>query len=164
VAGVVNVLAGTLLLIRPARTAPVLVWVLGSYWFAQGLLILVSLFLDHSAWGWKLFMGLLGVLAGIAAVLQPIAGAVAISAVLVLLLGILGLVIGSTAIMMALLGGGWSAGILGALSMLFGLVLAMNYAKLATVLVFIWVAAVVAIAAGILQIVQAFRQRQATSA
>jgi uncharacterized membrane protein HdeD (DUF308 family) len=107
---------------------------------------------------------LLGVLAGIAVVLQPIAGAVAISAVLVLLLGILGLVIGSTAIMMALLGGGWRAGILGALSMLFGLVLAMNYAKLATVLIFIWVAAVVAIAAGILQIVQAFRQRQATSA
>jgi len=88
----------------------------------------------------------------------PIAGAVAIPAVLVLLVGIQGLIVGRLLVVMAFRGAGWGTGILGALSVLFGLTLALNYANLATVLVAIWVAALLALAGGVVQIIQALGQ------
>jgi uncharacterized membrane protein HdeD (DUF308 family) len=158
-AGVLNLIVGILLLANPAKTAIALAWVLGLYWFVQGILILVAMFLDHSAWGWKLFMGILGILAGIVVMRHPIASALVVPSILVLLLGIQGLVIGGISLVLAFRGGGWGAGILGALSMLFGIILILNHANLTTVLTFIWIAAILAIAGGIVQIMVAFQQR-----
>jgi uncharacterized membrane protein HdeD (DUF308 family) len=158
-AGVLNLIVGILLLANPAKTAIALAWVLGLYWFVQGILILVAMFLDHSAWGWKLFMGILGILAGIVVMRHPIASALVVPSILVLLLGIQGLVMGGISLVLAFRGGGWGAGILGALSMLFGIILILNYANLTTVLTFIWIAAILAIAGGIVQIMVAFQQR-----
>jgi uncharacterized membrane protein HdeD (DUF308 family) len=157
--GVLNLIVGILLLANPGKTAIALVWVLGLYWFVQGIFVLVAMFLDHSAWGWKLFMGILGILAGIVVMRHPIASALVIPSILILLLGIQGLVMGGISLVLAFRGGGWSAGILGALSILFGIILIMNYANLLTVLTYIWVVAIVAIAGGIVQIVVAFQQR-----
>jgi uncharacterized membrane protein HdeD (DUF308 family) len=157
--GVLNLIVGILLLANPGKTAIALVWVLGLYWFVQGIFVLVAMFLDHSAWGWKLFMGVLGILAGIVVMRHPIASALVIPSILILLLGIQGLVMGGISLVLAFRGGGWSAGILGALSILFGIILIMNYANLLTVLTYIWVVAIVAIAGGIVQIVVAFQQR-----
>jgi uncharacterized membrane protein HdeD (DUF308 family) len=158
-AGVLNLIVGILLLANPAKTAIALAWVLGLYWFVQGILILVAMFLDHSAWGWKLFMGILGILAGIVVMRHPIASALVVPSILVLLLGIQGLVMGGISLVLAFRGGGWGAGILGALSTLFGIILILNYANLTTVLTFIWIAAILAIAGGIVQIMVAFQQR-----
>jgi uncharacterized membrane protein HdeD (DUF308 family) len=158
-AGVLNLIVGILLLANPGKTAIALVWVLGLYWFVQGIFVLVAMFLDHSAWGWKLFMGVLGILAGIVVMRHPIASALVIPSILILLLGIQGLVMGGISLVLAFRGGGWGAGILGALSILFGIILIMNYANLLTVLTYIWVVAIVAIAGGIVQIVVAFQQR-----
>ena len=158
-AGVLNLIVGILLLANPAKTAVALAWVLGFYWFVQGILILVAMFLDHSAWGWKMFMGVLGILAGIVVMRHPIASALVVPSILVLLLGIQGLVMGGISLVLAFRGGGWGAGILGALSILFGIILILNYANLATVLTFIWIVAILAIAGGIFQIVVAFQQR-----
>jgi uncharacterized membrane protein HdeD (DUF308 family) len=157
--GVLNLIVGILLLANPGKTAIALAWVLGLYWFVQGIFVLVAMFLDHSAWGWKLFMGILGILAGIVVMRHPIASALVIPSILILLLGIQGLVMGGISLVLAFRGGGWSAGILGALSILFGIILIMNYANLLTVLTYIWVVAIVAIAGGIVQIVVAFQQR-----
>ena len=158
-AGILNLIVGILLLANPGKTAIALVWVLGLYWFVQGIFVLVAMFLDHSAWGWKLFMGVLGILAGIVVMRHPIASALVVPSILILLLGIQGLVMGGISLVLAFRGGGWGAGILGALSILFGIILIMNYANLLTVLTYIWVVAIVAIAGGIVQIVVAFQQR-----
>ena len=158
-AGVLNLIVGILLLANPGKTAIVLVWVLGLYWFVQGIFVLVSMFLDHSAWGWKLFMGVLGILAGIVVMRHPIASALVVPSILILLLGIQGLVMGGISLVLAFRGGGWGAGIVGALSILFGIILILNYANLLTVLTYIWVVAILAIAGGIVQIVVAFQQR-----
>jgi hypothetical protein len=117
------------------------------------------MFIDHSAWGWKLFMGLLSMMAGIVVMRQPIVSAVALPMIFVLMLGIQGLIIGTISLVMAFKGGGWGAGILGVISIFFGLILIGNYASLATVVTFIWVVAGFAIVGGIVQIVQAFGQR-----
>jgi uncharacterized membrane protein HdeD (DUF308 family) len=158
-AGALNLIVGILLLVNPAKTAIALAWVLGFYWFVQGIFVLVAMFLDHSAWGWKLFMGVLGILAGIVVMRHPIASALVVPSILVLLLGIQGLVMGGISLVLAFRGGGWGAGIVGALSILFGIILILNYANLATVLTFIWVVAILAVAGGIVQIVVAFQQR-----
>ena len=157
--GVLNLIVGILLLANPGKTTIALVWVLGLYWFVQGIFVLVAMFLDHSAWGWKLVMGVLGILAGIVVMRHPIASALVVPSILILLLGIQGLVMGVISLVLAFRGGGWGAGILGALSILFGIILIMNYANLLTVLTYIWVVAIVAIAGGIIQIVVAFQQR-----
>ena len=157
--GILNLIVGILLLVNPAKTAIAFAWVLGLYWFVQGIFVLVGMFLDHSAWGWKLFMGVIGILAGIVVMPHPIASAVAIPSILVLLLGIQGLVVGGISLVLAFKGGGWGAGILGALSIVFGIILIANYASLATVLTFIWIVAIFAIVGGCIQIYQAFKQR-----
>ena len=158
--GILNIIVGILLLVNPAKTAIAFAWVLGLYWFVQGIFVLVGMFLDHSAWGWKLIMGVLGILAGIIVMRHPIASAVVIPATLVLLLGIQGVIVGIISLVLAFKGGGWGAGILGAVSVFFGILLIGNFANLATVLTFIWIVGIFAIVAGIVQIVQAFRQRE----
>ena len=157
--GILNIIVGILLLVNPAKTAIAFAWVLGLYWFVQGIFVLVAMFLDHSAWGWKLFMGVLGILAGIVVMRHPIASAVAIPAFLVLFLGIQGLITGIVSLVMAFRGGGWGAGILGGLSLLFGIILVANFANLGTVLAFIWIVAILAIIGGIAEIVVALTQR-----
>lgn len=157
--GILNLIVGILLLVNPAKTTVAFAWVLGLYWFVQGIFVLVAMFLDHSAWGWKLFMGVLGILAGIVVMRYPIASALVLPSIYILLLGIQGLIVGIVSLVMAFKGGGWGAGILGALSILFGIILIANYADLGTVLAFIWIVAILAIAGGIIQIFQAFRLR-----
>ena len=67
--GIVLVLIGAILLWAPAKTKvdtyQILVALLGLYWIVSGVLDLVHMFTDHSGWGWKLFMGLLSMMAGI---------------------------------------------------------------------------------------------------
>lgn len=159
--GILNIIVGILLLTNPLKTTLALVWVLGLYWLIQGIFVLVGMFIDHSAWGWKLFMGILGILAGIVVMRHPVASAVTIPAILILLLGIQGLVVGVVSLVMAFKGGGWGAGLLGAISIIFGLILVLNFASPAAVVTFIWVVAIFAVVGGIVQIFQAFRQREA---
>ena len=157
--GILNIIIGILLIANPGKTTLALVWVLGLFWFIQGIFTIIAMFIDHSAWGWKLFMGIIGILAGIAILRHPIASTVAIPMILVLILGIQGLIAGIVSLVLAFKGGGWGAGILGVLSIIFGIILILNYASLAAVITFIWVVAIFALVGGVLQIVQAFRQR-----
>ncbi|MBV9454528.1 MAG: hypothetical protein JOZ19_10470 [Rubrobacter sp.] len=41
-----------------------LVQVTGFFWLIDGVLRIVSIFVDSSSWGWKLVGGIIGVLAG----------------------------------------------------------------------------------------------------
>jgi len=159
--GILNIIVGILLLTSPAKTTIVLAWVLGLYWLIQGIFTLVAMFIDHSAWGWKLFMGVLGILAGIVVMRQPIVGALVLPMIFVLILGIQGLIVGVISLIMAFKGGGWGAGILGAISIFFGVVLVLNWANLFTVVAFIWAVAVLALVGGVVQIIRAFQQRSA---
>ena len=157
--GILNIIIGILLLTSPARTTIALVWTLGLFWLIQGIFTLVGMFEDHSAWGWKLFMGIIGILAGIVVMRHPIASAITLPMYLVLILGIQGLITGVISIIMAFKGGGWGAGILGALSVIFGIILIVNWASPAAVVTLIWVVAIFAVVGGVVQIIQAFQQR-----
>jgi uncharacterized membrane protein HdeD (DUF308 family) len=159
--GILNVGVGVLLVANPLKTTIAFAWVLGLYWFVQGIFLLVGMFLDRSAWGWKLFMGVIGIMAGIFVMRHPIASAVALPAFLILFLGIQGVITGAIELLLAFRGGGWGMGIWGVLSVVFGIILILNWTSPSMVLTFIWIVGMFAIIAGIAEIFQAFRQRRA---
>lgn len=156
--GVALVILGLLWLANPASTTVVFIWVLGLYWLIGGILRIVSIFLDHSMWGWKLFAGILGVIAGIIVMQHPLWSSVVVGATLIVILGIQGIIFGAIGVYQAFKGAGWGTGILGAISAIFGLYLLLNVAQSAFVLP--WVLGILSVVAGIAVIVMAFRQRQ----
>ena len=158
---ILNIIIGVLLLTSPVKTVALLVFALGIYWLISGVFILVGMFVDHTAWGWKLFMGVLSILAGIVIIRYPLISTLVVPALLILLLGIQGLIVGIINLVMAFKGGGWGAGILGVVSIIFGILLILNWNEPAWVASLVWVAGIFALVAGVLQIFQGFRQRTA---
>ena len=157
--GILNIIIGILLLTAPAKTVYLLVVALGFYWIISGIFTLVAMFVDHTAWGWKLFIGIISILAGTVILRYPIISSLTIPTLLILLLGIQGVIVGIIALIMAFKGGGWGAGILGAISIIFGVILIANYSAPGMVVTLIWVAAIFAIIGGIFQLVVAFQRR-----
>jgi uncharacterized membrane protein HdeD (DUF308 family) len=163
--GIALFIIGAVLLWAPAKTKintyQTLVALLGLYWVIRGIFDLVSMFMDHTGWGWKLFMGLVSIIAGGYILMYPIAAAVALPMIFVLVLGIWGLIEGIVLLIMAFRGGGWAAGILGVLAIVFGLILVANYSVPGMGLTMLWVAAIWALIGGVVMVIQAFRQRKA---
>jgi uncharacterized membrane protein HdeD (DUF308 family) len=165
VLGILAIVIGGVLLWAPAKTSAnvylVLVQMLGIWWIISGVMDLVAMFQDHSMWGWKLFIGIVSMIAGGVILMYPVAAAVQLPKIFVLVLGIWGLMYGVILLIMAFRGGGWGAGILGALGIIFGIILVLNWYNLGMGLAMLWVAAVTALIGGVALIFQAFRQRKA---
>lgn len=121
--GIATIILGFLLVVNPASTVPVLVRFLGFYWLVTGVIHLISLIWDRSLWGWKLFTGILGIIAGLFIVRNPIISTLLVPASFALWLGILGLFIGFSELFHAFRGGGWGMGLLGVLSIIAGFLL-----------------------------------------
>ena len=62
--GILTVIVGIMLLTTPVKTVFTLILVLGYYWIFSGIFTLVGMFIDRSAWGWKLISGLISIIAG----------------------------------------------------------------------------------------------------
>jgi uncharacterized membrane protein HdeD (DUF308 family) len=137
-----------------------LVVILGAYWLVTGILELISIFQSRRQWGWKMFVGIVSILAGGYILVYPAAAAIALPQIIVLVLGIWGIIQGIIFIMMAFAGGGLGAGIIGALALFLGIVLVINYTNPGVGLTLIWVAGALALAGGIFMIIQAFRSRE----
>ena len=139
------------------ETYQLLIAFLGIYWLIGGFTEIFSMFYDHTAWGWKLFMGIVSIIAGSYILMYPVAAGVALPRIMVLILGIWGLMQGIILLVMAFKGGGWGAGILGVVAIIFGLILMAEYGSLGSGVAMIWVAAIWGLIGGVLMVVQAFR-------
>ena len=163
--GILAFVVGAILLWAPAKTKvdtyQLLIAFLGIYWLIGGFAEIFSMFYDHTAWGWKLFMGIVSIIAGGYVLMYPVAAGVALPRIFVLILGLWALMQGIILLVMAFKGGGWGAGILGIIEIVFGLILMAEYGSLGSGLVMIWAAAVWGLIGGVILIVQAFRQRKA---
>ena len=126
--GMLALLVGIWLFTQPVATSVGCVLGLGMYWVAVGVIDLVRLMRNGPLWGWKLFSGVLGILAG-GAILSgllgqnhPLGTAVVVGSSLTVVIGIVGIAYGSCAVVDAVSGGGWWSGVLGAMGLLFGFV------------------------------------------
>ena len=165
VEGIALVVIGAILLWAPAKTKvetyTILVALLGIYWIISGIMALVNMFMDHTAWAWKLFIGVVSIIAGGYILMYPIATALALPRIFVLVLGIWGLMQGLIYLVLAFKGGGWGLGILGGVFILFGIYLVANWSAPGMGLAMLWAAAITGLIGGVIMIFQAFRQRSA---
>jgi uncharacterized membrane protein HdeD (DUF308 family) len=163
--GITVFVLGAILLWAPAKDKveayQFIIAFLGFYWLIGGIMEIVSLFVDRTAWGWKLFMGIVSIVAGSYVLMYPVASGLALPRIFVLILGLWGLMQGILLLFLAFKGGGWGAGIMGVVAIIFGLILMGAYGSIGSGLAMIWAAAVWGVIGGLLMIVQAFRQRKA---
>lgn len=165
VEGIALVVIGAILLWAPAKTKvetyTILVALLAIYWIISGIMALVNMFMDHTAWAWKLFIGIVSIIAGGYILMYPIATALALPRIFVLVLGIWGLMQGLIYLVLAFKGGGWGFGILGGVFILLGLYLVVNWSAPGMGLAILWAVAITALIGGVIMIFLAFRQRSA---
>ncbi len=135
--GIAALIIGFFLLFVPGRSTLLLVQFVGIYWFVSGIFSIVAIFIDNTAWGWKLFSGILGIIAGIVVIQHPLWSTILLPTVLVIVVGVQGLVMGFIGLIQAFQGGGWGPGLLGAINIIFGLILLANPLIGATVLPFV---------------------------
>jgi uncharacterized membrane protein HdeD (DUF308 family) len=157
--GIAAVVIGGLLMVQTVPTTIILVLFFGWWWLISGIFEIVSIFFNREQWGWKLFTGLLSVLAGGYIIAAPLLGAAVVVGVATLLLGINGMIIGVVDIIKAFQGAGWGKGILGALSFVIGAVIAFNFTSFMVALPWVW--GLFAIAFGIAAIAGSFVARKA---
>jgi uncharacterized membrane protein HdeD (DUF308 family) len=155
--GISALIIGIFLLTAPLATSVFLVQFLGIYWMVSGIFQIVAIFVDNTAWGWKLFAGILGILAGIMILNHPLWSTLLVPSVLVIILGVEGLIFGIIGLVQAFQGAGWGAGILGALSIIFGILLLAS--PFAAALALPWVFGVFAVVGGIAGIIAAFKMK-----
>jgi uncharacterized membrane protein HdeD (DUF308 family) len=164
VGGILAAMLGGILLWAPAKTQAntwtLLVIILGLYWLATGILEIVSIFQNRKQWGWRVFTGIISILAGGYIIVYPAAAAIVLPQVIVLVLGIWGIVQGIIFLTMAFAGGGLGAGILGGLGLILGIVLVVNFTSPSVGRTLIWVSGALALAGGIFMIVQSLRSRE----
>lgn len=163
VQGILSIIIGILFLTNPAITSASFVLVLGIYWLILGVLDIIHIFQDRTAWGWKLFSGIIGILAGLFIIGgflwrdSPLAVTFAVGTAFVIVLGVMGVIYGIIGLVQAFQGAGWGPGILGVLTIIFGLYL--MFQPLAAALALPIVLGIFLIIGGIFLIIMAFRLR-----
>ena len=155
--GIAALILGILLITSTGSTVLILVQFLGIYWLVSGIFQIVGLFIDSTAWGWKLFAGILGILAGIVILNHPLISPLVVGGTIVIIMGVQGIIFGIVGLIAAFQGGGWGAGIMGVLSVIFGIVLLFNPILGAAALP--WVLGIFGIVGGIAGIIAAFRMK-----
>jgi uncharacterized membrane protein HdeD (DUF308 family)/predicted flap endonuclease-1-like 5' DNA nuclease len=155
--GLLAILVGLFLFVYPVKTFVAISFFVGIWWFVSGIFDIVSIFRDRTAWGWKLFMGIVGIVAGWFLFDQVLRGAVTLAYTVAILVGIMGLFYGVLGLIRAFQGEGWGAGILGLISIIFGIFILAN--PLASALAIPWVFGSLGIVFGFLAVIIAFRLR-----
>ncbi|MCS6845729.1 MAG: DUF308 domain-containing protein [Caldilineales bacterium] len=168
VQGIVAIIVGVLFLTEPGRTAKIAVFALGVYWLVLGVLDLLGLFRDRTAWGWKLFSGIIGILAGGLIVNGFLGGATALDRLLTTVMvgmalatviGVLGLIYGILLLISGFRGGGAGAIIIGVITVILALIIL--FRPLATALALPLVIGIWLIIGGIISVILAFSLRGA---
>jgi len=155
--GIAAIILGVLLITNTGMTTILLVQLLGVYWLIKGIFSIIAIFIDSSQWGWKLFIGILSIVAGILVVGSPFWSTAIVGLTLVLILGINGIIVGIVEIIQAFQGGGLGVGLLGLISVILGILLIVYRYNVVTALP--WALAIMLLIGGVVAIVAAFRMR-----
>lgn len=161
--GIISTIIGVLLLIAPRITVTAAVVFLGAWWLVMGIVAIVGIFAGYTRahWGWALFAGILGIIAGILVLGHPFAAAVIVPTVLVLILATLGIIMGIVGIVAGARGAGGGAIALGALSIIIGILLFV--APFISTFVLIILLGIFLVIGGIVAIVRSLQMRSAAT-
>jgi uncharacterized membrane protein HdeD (DUF308 family) len=121
--GIVALLIGIAFILTPGVTTVLLITFMGAYWLVGGLFAIGSLFFDPANRGWKLFLAVINILAGIVILLYPLYSTVFLLSFYVILLGFWACFVGVSHLCHAFTAKDAGNAILGILSLVFGLLL-----------------------------------------
>jgi uncharacterized membrane protein HdeD (DUF308 family) len=133
--GLTAAIFGIILLVRQEEALGLLMVLLGLWWLIQGAFMVFSVFVDRTDMGWKLFIGVLGLAAGVWVLANPIASAEVLGSTIAIVLGAIGIIIGVASIFGSFRGGGFGALIFGIVSVLIGGLFVFNPLTTASVMV-----------------------------
>jgi uncharacterized membrane protein HdeD (DUF308 family) len=162
VLGIAVLILGIAFLSWPYLTLMLVVTFVGAYWFVSGIFSLISLLMDRSNLGWKLLIGILGIIAGIVIMTYPLYSTLLLPAMLVIFIGVWGLLIGAVHIAQGFGTKDWGSGIIGILAILFGILLLVYPFIAVALLPFIFGG--LGIVGGIIAIMMSFQFRNMTAA
>ena len=160
--GILTLLIGIMFLATPGLTTVLLITFMGAYWLVGGLFVLGSLAADRSCMGWKIFLSVINILAGILILLYPLYATVFVLSFFVIFIGFFACFIGAAHLFSAFTTKDAGNGVLGIISMIFGILLLINPFIVAALLPFI--AGGFAIVSGLAAIFVAFTAKKAQAA
>jgi uncharacterized membrane protein HdeD (DUF308 family) len=158
ITGIAAVILGFFLMIAPAQTVVALVQFVAIYWLITGIFSIVSLVVNRSHWVWKLFSGVLGIIAGLLIMQHPLWSSVIVPTLLIMVSGSMGVIVGIILLVGAFVDRSWGVGILAALSIVLVIVLFLSPFIALEILPF--VLGGLAILGGIAAIVSSFSNRK----
>jgi len=161
VEGIFALIFGLLLITAPGSTSLFLVTVLGFYWLIRGIFSIIEIFIPNTGthWGWLLFMGILGIIAGMVVLRNLGYATVLVGTFIIVFLAVDALIMGIMGLIRAFTGGGWGPGILGILTIIIAILLFTNV--FGAVLALPIVLGAFMIVGGIVAIFYSFRIRRA---
>jgi uncharacterized membrane protein HdeD (DUF308 family) len=163
--GIAAVVIGGILifgsLTAQTRLYLLLIQLVGIWWLIDGITTIIYMFVDRSAWGWKLAAGIVGMLAGGWILIYPVYAAVALPRIFLLIIGIWGVVYGGQLLFASLRTRAWASVALGAITVVLGLILIANADEAGWGLSLITMAAWFAFLGGFVVIYRALRERKA---
>lgn len=159
--GIFALIFGLFLISAPGATSVFLVTVLGFYWLIRGIFSIIEIFLPNTGthWGWLLFMGILGIIAGLVVLRHPIYATAVAGTFIIVFLAVDGLIMGIVGLIRAFTGAGWGPGILGILTIIIAFILLLNVFTAVVALPIVLGAFL--IVGGIIAIFYSFRIRKA---
>ena len=92
--GILALLISCMFLITPGMTTVLLITFMGAYWLVGGLFAIGSLAVDRSHMGWKIFLAVINILAGILILLYPLYSTIFVLSFFVIFIGVWAIVIG----------------------------------------------------------------------
>jgi uncharacterized membrane protein HdeD (DUF308 family) len=133
--GVTATVFGIIFLIRREEALGLIMVLLGLWWLIQGAFMVFSVFVDRRDMGWKIFVGVLGLIAGFYVLANPVESAQVLGSTIAIIFGALGILIGAVAVFGSFRGGGIGALVFGIVSILIGLLFVLNPLTTASVTV-----------------------------
>ena len=85
--GITSVVFSILLFSWTQAALAIIMLLLGLSWLIQGLFSIMAIFISKSGWGWNLFGGIIGVIAGLLVLQHPLQSTVVVPAVLAIIRG-----------------------------------------------------------------------------
>ena len=160
VEGIFALIFGIFLITAPGATSVFLVTVLGFYWLIRGIFSIIEIFIPNTGthWGWLLFMGIIGIIAGMVVLRHPLYATVFVGTFLIIFLAVDALIMGIMGLIRAVTGAGWGPGIMGVLTIIIAIFLFANV--FGAVLALPLILGAILIVGGIVAIFFSFRVRR----
>ncbi|HVP93573.1 MAG TPA: DUF308 domain-containing protein [Methanoregulaceae archaeon] len=121
--GILAVIVGIMFFVTPAMTTVLFIVVLGAYWLVGGLFTLVSLAFNRADMGWKIFIAIINIIAGVLVLAYPFYSTLFLLAFFIIFIGFWAIFMGCLHLYHAYRAHDAGTAVLGIISLIFGILL-----------------------------------------